>query len=654
MAAATSGSKLWLTSKRVNLLSFALEIPPLVKIQLSLLALSSVSDFKSLSNLNSNGLCPMASKNLRFLDPESKKSPPNYASRSVQIKLLMLVGSLCAVIWAMQQAGQPQAWQWLVEMDQRAKQNKQLLSQYGAESIAELERSEQDPASQVREEGGTSSEIGSLSGVGNSSFSGLPDSIDWELERVFWEFAVKRMSPGERFALVVGLSAWTDATNVSVVENSELRSAISRLSNLRNLFDRQVKTSAAMQAGSQGSFEAVPSDVASENGVESDADLAQSSGEPLLDLPQVDIDATQMPTLYKLPAKLSMDQATSIVDQGLWLSSYWEPVLRRGSVESEDPEANTSELTLPPDRTLGQQLAGQGHWAEIRRRLIDPILVSIISDGSRLGRPEERASWLRTVQAVAAAQKETGAKLNDNSLSAIPVTRQNLMGQPESFRGKWVQISGTLRRVDLKRQSNREVGQYVEGEDYCVAWIQPGISSQGPYCVYCLDDPELRALAQSKSDPRRSVSVSGIFFKIYPYPVSDSKTAACPLLIASKTSLAKITTRQPAANLSSSQWGIATVVITLFAAILAGFVWISTRYRSANPIGQRIRNSAEVNWLGKHQIDSPSQSLERMTRQTGEVDHETKDEEVSRDSTSTLTIREVTSSNDETDSKELR
>lgn len=56
-------------------------------------------------------------------DRETKKPPPNYASRSVQYRLLVLVGMLMAVILLMVEAAKPKNWEWMWSFQQKTVAN---------------------------------------------------------------------------------------------------------------------------------------------------------------------------------------------------------------------------------------------------------------------------------------------------------------------------------------------------------------------------------------------------------------------------------------------------------------------------------------------------------------------------------------------------
>ena len=59
----------------------------------------------------------MTARKFRFLNADSAKRAPNYGSRQMQLKLLMLIGSLAAVVWCMDQARRTETWYWLTRLN---------------------------------------------------------------------------------------------------------------------------------------------------------------------------------------------------------------------------------------------------------------------------------------------------------------------------------------------------------------------------------------------------------------------------------------------------------------------------------------------------------------------------------------------------------
>lgn len=567
----------------------------------------------------------MNPRKLRFLDPDAKRRPPNYASRSVQRKLLILVGGLCFVVWAMQQAGRPDTWQWLVAMDQAAKSKQ-------TESIAQSTSPDNNNAlapPDVTPEAADTSQQRPLT-------LALAHPTQWQVEAVFWNFAIAHLTHSERFAIIAAMEKWCSADLRALASgDADLESALQRLTRLRHAFDRQIKTSTAAASFNPSPL-AEPSDL-----LENETAAMEPSAQD--ELPSLNDQPLRLPNLFQVPFDLDSAQASAVEDEGIWLTRFWDQQRAPGAPETdpslplavnsgqtnssaagqrpaenisaedrgaaEQPDADRSRETtideLDPIARMEAAVQAARHWRLIRTRLVDPALIEQVVDRTRLGRPEERATWLRLIQRA--------TELSPNR--ANPVTRENLMGQADTFRGQWVTVSGTIRRVEKQGQSNAAVAELTDSDSYLVVWLQPGVAGQGPYCIYTWNHPELEAMAENGVDPRRPASLSAVFFKLYPYPVSDSKTAVCPVLLTPQIKLSPLAIRPPAARMSSAQWLYAIAGIAVLAIVLAIGARVSTSYRSANPLAQRQRDRSSVQWLDQAAVETKSAALGRLASQ---------------------------------------
>ncbi len=529
----------------------------------------------------------MTTRPFRFMNSDSPRRPPDYGSRAVQWKLFMLVGCLFAVLWCMQQAGKPESWQWLVRLDEAAKARK-------AEAAAnESSLLPQDEAAAPNQ---------------NYDPHEPPREIPWELEAVYWNLALQRLSPDQRFVFVEMLHHWCSQLDAPLRNDGVLESTLLRLTNLRSSFEQEVRMAAAAAVG-QIETEAVFQTDESELLELTESD-DQETWSPLESV------GTQRPRLFELPLGISLAQAQAISDQSHWLLTYWE---------ATDEEEHS--------RTVGQAGRGRERWRAIRRRFVEPFLIASISDGSRMGRSEERAAWLHLVQIVATVQNALEAQENAVALGEVGeydlavadsepllVTQQNLLGQPGAFRGKRVRVSGTIRRIERVRQSDPTVATYMHGQDYVVVWLQPGVSGQGPYCIFCLPNQELVALAQEASDPRRGAMIDGYFFKLRPYTAASGQSAVCPLLLASQVSLRNAATTELAAPPSATDWMFYVGGVIVIATVLTAGGWYATRYRSANPLGAKKRAASKVQWLEQENVKTAGQSLQELARKAPERD----------------------------------
>lgn len=510
----------------------------------------------------------MAERRFRFLEADSKKRPPNYASRAAQRKLLMLVGGLFVVLIAMQQVGRPEAWQWLEKMGQADKS-----------SVATIEAVVTSDAFQQTVDF-------DWQGFETAPELSVQDLDHYRgLEELFWKEALARLEPSERFAWVEALAAWIEGQQP--VDDQDLVSGLQRLVRLREQFRDEVKRQAAVSQSVED-LSGIPETDDSDSTDRQLPGITQSVGH-----------------LFDLPGNVTLEVAQVVEDESRWLLTAMKqiPGVQDATGSESDPSASI----------LGD------HWeaklSTIRAQWIDPVLLEAIEDGTRLGRPEERATWLRLIQMATA--------LSDSEDQTPPevVTRQNLLGQPEQFRGKPVQVRGTLRRVERKRQTTPEIARYLSADDYLVAWIQPGVAGQGPYCVYCLDDPNLESLLQESDEQRRATQVAGIFYKVFPYATSQTETALAPILVARGLEMRATTVQQPPVPPAPMQWLLIVGGVVLLASVFGGLAWYSTVYRSANPIGQRLYRSGKVEWLDREGVDSVSESLRKMEQQSAADEH---------------------------------
>lgn len=572
----------------------------------------------------------MPPTSFRFLSPDSPRRAPDYGSRSMQFKLMMLVGSLFAVIWCMQYAGKPETWNWLVKMDEAAKARKNAANQ--TESGSEKDPSFDSKANPASPNSTESSANRQTAPIPNSSDPvwpnpwakpGSPVALPTSLEKEYWRIVLPRLSPDQRFAFVDAAHQWGSDLAPSIPVDPVLQSALLKLSNLRQLFDQQLKSVMALDElstsnpsptdpglGEEQSDQKAEDSLAANQADANNVDpIGTDTTEADSELPSVNPTAATRP-LFQLPSSIDAASVQSLTDHSRWLASFWDPLLRanQDAAIANDDETGNSVL-------LSEAIANRDHWQLIRVSFIEPQLLATVIDGSRLGRAEERAAWLYFVQRTRPRSNSIATSEPGESAPPSPaetVTRQNLMGQPEAFRGQRVQVRGTIRRIELIRQTDPIVAKSMSAPEYAVVWLQPNVSGQGPYCIYCTNDPNLAKLTAGSPDPRRPANVEGWFFKLYPYTAQKGQTAVCPLLITDKLEFAEPTAAAPAASLSTGQWGMVIGGISLLAIGLATAGWYSTRYRSANPLGARKRSATKVEWLDRQTIPSPSENLRNL------------------------------------------
>jgi hypothetical protein len=594
----------------------------------------------------------MTARKFRFLNADSAKRAPNYGSRQMQLKLFMLIGSLAAVVWCMDQARRPETWYWLTRLNNgtvEGKGNPASVSETAGVDGMPVEASANE-ANQADDDSRLTTDRLTTDRLGAPNPHDPPAGLPWTLEKIYWDFALSKLSPDERFILIHAVGSWCGELNIDLpVDDPLLRSTLYRLSELRLAFDREVKSAAILDRDpwlesvpanpGEGPSAAETDSLGSEQetlgqtGAESHDDEDESQVDGSNELPGLQWPKTPIRSLFPLVGRVSLKDAQQLTDQSLWLRTYWEPWLAgQGSPslpgvgdlreeissdasagEQQHPQTQSTAMFL--GKTEDQELRGRAVWQRLRAELIEPFLLATIEDGSRLGRPAERAVWLRFIQqtqTAGGADAAASEKVNPVATAPPLVTRQNLMGQPEAFRGKVVRVQGTIRRIQPVSQTDTTVALYMNTNKYAVLWIQPGVTGQGPYCVYCPQSDALLALGKNNADPRRPVVIAGRFFKLHPYTNAAGKPAWCPLLIAEKVDLYTPAVPANTVTFSAGQWVVAIVIVGLVAVGLAIGGWYTTRYQSANPIGARKRNAATVQWLTGSDVESPREALQRM------------------------------------------
>lgn len=197
---------------------------------------------------------------------------------------------------------------------------------------------------------------------------------------------------------------------------------------------------------------------------------------------------------------------------------------------------------------LNQQLVDfQEHWREFKRAAVlgaegstlaaeqvalmreiqvtlDPTLYREVRDRTPVVRAADGPAWLRSWERIQSGLRDLPKEAVDLRVSHI-----QLVSQPESYRGRWVEISGILRGVDQIQVRRNELGI----DHYHVLWIEPSDTNVSPYCVYCLTLPDqLAELGQQFTTLAEAVTVQGIFLKLRSYETTEREMAVCPLILA--------------------------------------------------------------------------------------------------------------------------
>jgi len=211
---------------------------------------------------------------------------------------------------------------------------------------------------------------------------------------------------------------------------------------------------------------------------------------------------------------------------------------------------------------------------------IDPILFEQVQDDTAIGWTGDSGTWKR-IWEMAAGRPEGALVIKEPTPSFKPVTRIELMSQPEFYRGQPISVEGWVRSA-LKSNvgANSELGI---SRKYTM-WIRPKETKQGPYCVYAHQLPEnFPELTDQFQDLNEQVKIEGYFFKIRTYVASDKQKSVltCPVIVASKV------TRVAAAEYTSvHKWqpNRSTLVIAflLMPTLATAIAWWAFRYSQTN------------------------------------------------------------------------
>ena len=164
--------------------------------------------------------------------------------------------------------------------------------------------------------------------------------------------------------------------------------------------------------------------------------------------------------------------------------------------------------------------------------IIDPILFDQVQDKTAIGWTGDSETWKRIWEIVAGTP--AGAlELKEPAPSFKPVTRIELMSQPEFYRGQPVKVEGWVRSA--LRSEVSETSELGISQKYTM-WIRPKETKQGPYCVYAHQLPEdFPELTDQFQDLNEQVAIEGYFFKIRTYVANDKQKSVLtsPVIVAS-------------------------------------------------------------------------------------------------------------------------
>ncbi|MCH2177981.1 MAG: hypothetical protein MK106_04175 [Mariniblastus sp.] len=239
---------------------------------------------------------------------------------------------------------------------------------------------------------------------------------------------------------------------------------------------------------------------------------------------------------------------------------------------------------------------------------LDLSAYSLVRDGTPVVRSADGPAWLRTWERVQSGA--TDERVRDEGTLT---THIQMLSQPESYRGRWVEISGSIRGARKVETERNELGI----DHYFVLWIQPAETNESPYCVYCLKLPEaISEVGRAFVNMSKPVRVEGIFFKLRSYETTERSMAVCPLVLAESCRLVVAEKRvvregwQP----SAWMWVLFFVFMPLGAAAIATAIYKMTKtsHRTATVVGQKQLSQTLENLSKNPTIRSPAERVKEL------------------------------------------
>jgi hypothetical protein len=278
-----------------------------------------------------------------------------------------------------------------------------------------------------------------------------------------------------------------------------------------------------------------------------------------------------------------------------WLERLWFPT------PASAPSARIdTRLPADPGPTLeqGDVLIAQDRAPEPVVRPAESLSASAealaaVDDDSLFGRQEQPA-WIQTLLTLRSVDPR-GLRA-----AAAPVTFPELVGQPQSFRGRAVRFGGTLRGLERRPAPANDYGF----DHYWQAWIEPGDGAAAPIMVHALEVPAGLEEGMKLDQP---VEIVGYFLKNTAYQARDRQMRRAPMVLAVTLDL-----RPRAAVVTDrSAWLVSLVFATLaVAAVVAvlGLGLAASGGRSRRPQPAADIDSA----LAGAEILSPIEALQQL------------------------------------------
>ena len=162
---------------------------------------------------------------------------------------------------------------------------------------------------------------------------------------------------------------------------------------------------------------------------------------------------------------------------------------------------------------------------------LDPILFDQVQDKTAIGWTGDAEAWKRVWEMVL-SRAPGNLVPNHTPPNYKPVERIELMSQPKHYRGSPINVEG---RVRAARIDKLDEGSELGIPHRYILWVKPKETNQGPFCIYAHELPDgFPELSDRFQDLDEHVQIDGYFFKIRTYVAADSSATTCPLIVASK------------------------------------------------------------------------------------------------------------------------
>ena len=253
---------------------------------------------------------------------------------------------------------------------------------------------------------------------------------------------------------------------------------------------------------------------------------------------------------------------------------FWQVTAPPGPSSSQDsPSAGQSPGTLPaPEATL----------ASPAEPVLSPELLHSIQDNTYF-RPEETEAWFRSFAYLRARSCD---ELRQASLGRV--TYLQLYRQTDFYRGRIVELAGTLRRAHLVEAPPNPQGF----SNYWQCWLFLDSSVANPIVVYCLKLPDGFKEGMELAVP---VRLQGCVYKRWAYAAGSSMFVA-PVVLASTmeaSTLPSAVPRQDRTANHSRPPGLPAVLLGCLALAILAIALAGLIYRSGN-MASRVRPRMEI------------------------------------------------------------